>query len=120
MPIKPSPQPGDEYALDIFHDIVRVKFCEGMAHTDGSTCWGWFDSTGRTIEISNTDPQRMRQTLLHEFFHACVGVMHGRGSLEGVSDPEEMFVRACESGIVHLYRMPCNKWAVDYLFGGKL
>ncbi len=117
-----TPGPGYVGKLDVFHDDVRVVFCRGMAHLDGNTVWGFFDATARLIEISETEPHRMRAALLHEYLHACIGVMHGREAMgeDAVTDPEEMFVRASELGIVHLFRIPSNRWAADYLFGKPL
>ena len=118
-----KPGPGFVGKLDVFHDDVTVEFVRGMAHLEGNTVWGFYDGTSRRIEVSETEPHRMRAALLHEYLHACIGVMHGREALGDDSaavDPEEMFVRAAELGIVHLYRIPSNKWVVDYLFGSPL
>ncbi len=106
--------------LDIFHDRVDVKFMDGWLENDGEVAFGTFDSPKRLIEISNNDEIRMRHTLLHEYMHACISVMHGSDAVKGNEDAEEMCVRAIEMGIVHLSRVPKNRWAWDYVFGKKL
>ena len=109
-----------EYKIDVFHDEITVKFLDGWAQVDGETVWGFYDGPQRTIQISKTTLPRMRSSLLHEYFHACIGVMHGSDTVKGEDMAEEMCVRACEMGIVHLYRTPKNKWLVKYIFGTPL
>ena len=121
MPTKKILLPGDpgfSATLDVLHDDVRAVF----SHEDIDTheCWGSFASGKREIRITKTTEPRKRHTFLHEYFHAAIGVMHGKSTIKDMEDPEEACVRACELGMVHLSRIPSNKWAWDYLFGKPL
>ena len=100
--------------LDLLHETIKVRFVDHPHYGDGKEVWGDWDSATRTITIGEASEERQRCSLLHEILHASINI-HG-GQASDSEDVEENHVRAIELGLVHLWRMPANRWAVKFLF----
>lgn len=105
-----------ERKLDIFHEEITVRFLAEQAFVDSAPVFGMWTGSTRTIELSPGPADRVRRTLLHELFHAFISCYCGCGTLDKNDEAEELMVRACELGIVHILKHKKNAWVANFLF----